>query len=171
MAYPDTLTASHQDEGGKPPNCVHLCIVNLVIGALYCAKGNYEYVAGDGVPRGVLLVTATDFLARSLSFGNYASSPLRRFGISRIIKSMDPHEKKLNPDTWYYSKRCFLALAEMLAKHMVVLKDKTYEDIIRFFDLSEARGAKVPTVIKYTKIIEQMSISCKTSFQSTLARI
>ena len=64
---------------------------------------------------------------------------------------MDPHEKKLNPDTWYYSKRCFLALAEMLAKHMVVLKDKTYEDIIRFFDLSETHGAKVPTVIKYTK--------------------
>ena len=37
----------------------HLCIVNLVIGTLYCAKGNYE------------------------------------FGISRVIKSLDPFTKKV----------------------------------------------------------------------------
>lgn len=42
----------------------HLCIVNLVIGTLYCAKGNYE------------------------------------FGISRIIKSLEPYNKKLGTDTW-----------------------------------------------------------------------
>ncbi|XP_075221413.1 tetratricopeptide repeat domain 30 isoform X2 [Lycorma delicatula] len=41
----------------------HLCIVNLVIGTLYCAKGNYE------------------------------------FGISRIIKSLEPYNKKLGTDT------------------------------------------------------------------------
>ncbi len=62
----------------------HLCIVNLVIGTLYCAKGNYE------------------------------------FGISRIIKSLEPYHKKLGADTWYYAKRCFLALLESLAKHMFV---------------------------------------------------
>ena len=45
--------------------CFHLCIVNLVIGTLYCAKGNFE------------------------------------FGISRIIKSLDPYDKKLHTDTWY----------------------------------------------------------------------
>ncbi len=38
---------------------LHLCIVNLVIGTLYCAKGNYE------------------------------------FGISRVIKSIDPVKKKV----------------------------------------------------------------------------
>jgi hypothetical protein len=37
----------------------HLCIVNLVIGTLYCAKGNFE------------------------------------FGISRIIKSLEPYQKKV----------------------------------------------------------------------------
>ena len=37
----------------------HLCIVNLVIGTLYCSKGNYE------------------------------------FGISRIMKSMEPFSKKV----------------------------------------------------------------------------
>lgn len=44
--------------------CYHLCIVNLVIGTLYCTKGNFE------------------------------------FGISRIIKSLEPYDKKLGPDTW-----------------------------------------------------------------------
>merc|ERR1719321_2451025 len=63
--------------------CFHLCIVNLVIGTLYCAKGNYE------------------------------------FGISRIIKSLDPYDKKLHMDTWFYAKRCFLALAENMTKQML----------------------------------------------------
>lgn len=64
----------------------HFCIVNLVIGTLYCVKGNYE------------------------------------FGIARIIKSMEPESKKLEADTWFYAKRCFLALLEGVAKHMITLK-------------------------------------------------
>uniref|UniRef100_A0A672S9T0 Tetratricopeptide repeat protein 30 n=1 Tax=Sinocyclocheilus grahami TaxID=75366 RepID=A0A672S9T0_SINGR len=54
----------------------HLCIVNLVIGTLYCAKGNYD------------------------------------FGISRVIKSLEPYNKKLGTDTWFYAKRCFLSLIQ-----------------------------------------------------------
>jgi tetratricopeptide repeat protein 30 len=50
----------------------HLCIVNLVIGTLYCAKGNYN------------------------------------FGVSRIVKSLEPFQKKLGTDTWFYAKRCIL---------------------------------------------------------------
>ncbi|PSN41736.1 Tetratricopeptide repeat protein 30A [Blattella germanica] len=48
----------------------HLCIVNLVIGTLYCAKGNYE------------------------------------FGISRVIKSLEPYNKKLGTDTWTLKLVC-----------------------------------------------------------------
>lgn len=43
-----------------------------------------------------------------LSQGNF------EFGISRIIKSLEPYEKKLGADTWFYAKRCFLALAEQV---------------------------------------------------------
>lgn len=64
----------------------HFCIVNLVIGTLYCVKGNFE------------------------------------FGIARIIKSMEPESQKLETDTWFYAKRCFLALLEGVAKHMINLK-------------------------------------------------
>lgn len=30
-------------KGTANGHCLHLCIVNLVIGTLYCAKGNYEF--------------------------------------------------------------------------------------------------------------------------------
>jgi len=91
--------------------CFHLCIVNLVIGTLYCAKGNHE------------------------------------FGISRVIKSLEPYDKKLGTDTWYYAKRCFLALAETLAKHMVVIKDSTVHEIITFLDAADQHGENILTVI------------------------
>mmetsp|Transcript_18681 Transcript_18681/g.20313 ORF Transcript_18681/g.20313 Transcript_18681/m.20313 type:complete len:662 (+) Transcript_18681:98-2083(+) len=91
--------------------CFHLCIVNLVIGTLYCAKGNFE------------------------------------FGISRIIKALDPYDKKLHTDTWYYAKRCFLALAESMSKHMLVMKDSAMEEILEFLDKAELAGQSIPSVI------------------------
>jgi len=91
--------------------CFHLCIVNLVIGTLYCAKGNYE------------------------------------FGISRIMKSLEPYEKKLGTDTWYYTKRCFLALGETLAKHMLMLPDSTYHEILGFLEAADKHGKSILTVI------------------------
>ena len=59
----------------------------LLLGTLYCAKGNYE------------------------------------FGISRVIKSLEPYNKKLGTDTWFYAKRCFLSLVENLSKHMISVRD------------------------------------------------
>eukprot|EP00752_Nemacystus_decipiens_P017948 g16088.t1 len=91
--------------------CFHLCIVNLVIGTLYCAKGNFE------------------------------------FGISRIIKSLEPYEKKLGTDTWFYAKRCFLALAEQMSKHMLMLKDASLYEIIAFLDAADQHGHNIPTQI------------------------
>ena len=73
----------------------HLCIVNLVIGTLYCAKGNYE------------------------------------FGISRVIKSLEPYNKKLGTDTWFYAKRCFLSLIENLAKHMLGFNRCALANVVR----------------------------------------
>ena len=97
---------AYQDPDKK---CYHLCIVNLVIGTLYCAKGNYE------------------------------------FGISRIIKSLEPYDKKLGTDTWFHAKRCFVALAEMVAKQMVVLKDSSYVEIISFLDAADMYGQDIQT--------------------------
>lgn len=141
--------------------CFHLCIINLVIGTLYCAKGNFE------------------------------------FGIGRVIKSLEPYQKKLGLDTWFYAKRCFLALAETLAKHMIMyapsprpprpsaplilafsaserlplaqhsllaclpslpatpapclarrLKDGTFREILAFLDAMDSHGKSVPTKVQ-----------------------
>ncbi|CAD7958369.1 unnamed protein product [Amoebophrya sp. A120] len=98
-----------KEEEQKDPTkpVYHLCIINLVIGTLYCAKGNFE------------------------------------FGISRIIKSLDPLERKLGVDTWYYAKRCFLALGETLSKNMILLKDEAFEDILTFFDSVASAGKHI----------------------------
>jgi tetratricopeptide repeat protein 30 len=85
----------------------HQCIVNLVIGTLYCSKGNYE------------------------------------FGIGRIIKSFDPLSKKLSTDTWYYAKRCLLAMLEKMAKHMVIIPDKIVVEVLDFLESSEKFGKKI----------------------------
>ncbi|XP_046680975.1 tetratricopeptide repeat protein 30A [Homalodisca vitripennis] len=96
---------------GDPDKKVfHLCIVNLVIGTLYCAKGNYE------------------------------------FGISRLIKSLEPYNKKLGIDTWFYAKRCMLSLIENLSKHMITARDTFFQECISFLEQCEAHGKEVKTV-------------------------
>ena len=89
----------------------HLCIVNLVIGTLYCSKGNFG------------------------------------FGVSRIVKSLEPLKKKLGTDTWFYAKRCLLNLMEYSAKHMFIMPDSTYNEILNFLDAVEKHGEEVKTVI------------------------
>eukprot|EP00051_Salpingoeca_urceolata_P002818 m.53053 g.53053 ORF g.53053 m.53053 type:complete len:644 (-) comp12348_c0_seq3:32-1963(-) len=85
----------------------HLCIVNLVLGTLYCSKGNFQ------------------------------------FGISRIIKSLEPYKQKLGWETWFYSKRCLLALIEGMAKHMIILSDNVGQDVLTFLDSCERHGKAI----------------------------
>ncbi|XP_023288134.1 tetratricopeptide repeat protein 30A isoform X2 [Orussus abietinus] len=103
----ETISFEEQDK-----KLFHLCIVNLVIGTLYCSKGNYE------------------------------------FGISRVMKSLEPYNKKLGTDTWFYTKRCFLSLLEQLAKQLVVLKDSMMQECVQFLEHCEVYGRDVPTIIE-----------------------
>ncbi|QQP40593.1 Uncharacterized protein FKW44_014693 [Caligus rogercresseyi] len=74
--------------------------------------------------------------------GNY------EFGISRVIKSLEPYNKKLGTDTWFYAKRCFLSLIENLSKHMISVRDSVIEECISFLDHCEIYGRGVKTVIE-----------------------
>lgn len=62
----------------------------------------------------------------------YCSKGNYEFGISRVMKSLEPYNKKLGTDTWFYTKQCFLSLVENLAKHMIVLKDSVQQECIQF---------------------------------------
>jgi tetratricopeptide repeat protein 30 len=55
--------------------------------------------------------------------------------------------KKLGTDTWFYAKRCFMSLLETVAKHMLVLRDATMNEILNFLDQIEVHGRKIKTVI------------------------
>lgn len=94
-----------------PLQALHSCIINLVIGTLYCAKQNYE------------------------------------FGISRVMKSLQPLEHKLETDTWFYAKRCFLAIADGICKHVILLNDKTVSEILAFLDEAQVAGRDMPATI------------------------
>lgn len=59
------------------------------------------------------------------------------FGISRVIKSLEPYAKKLGTDTWFYAKRCFLSLLENLAKQVFVIRDAVLYDCLQFFSQCE----------------------------------
>mmetsp|Transcript_81081 Transcript_81081/g.121877 ORF Transcript_81081/g.121877 Transcript_81081/m.121877 type:complete len:139 (+) Transcript_81081:607-1023(+) len=109
----------------------HLCIVNLVIGTLYCAKGNYE------------------------------------FGVSRIIKSLEPYNKKISMDTWFYAKRCFLSLIETLAKHMIVLKDTSLSEILDFLDAADQYGKAIHTVLLP---LDSNDEKCTVSYEARLLK-
>ncbi|KAM4598341.1 intraflagellar transport protein 70A [Polymixia lowei] len=104
----------------------HLCIVNLVIGTLYCAKGNYD------------------------------------FGISRVIKSLEPYNKKLGTDTWFYAKRCFLSLLENMAKHMILLRDSVVQECIQFLEHCEMYGKEESAIIEQPLEEERIHIGKNT---------
>lgn len=88
----------HQQSAIGNERTYHSCMINLVIGTLYCEKGNFE------------------------------------FGISRVCKSLEPFNKNLSQDTWFYTKRCLLTLASKVAKLMAVLKDNMIQEIMYFLD-------------------------------------
>lgn len=106
------LEAEEEEEAaaaaaGAPPP-LHLAIVNLVIGTLYCTKGNYD------------------------------------FGVTRVLRALEPVPVKLSADTWYYAKRCLLALAEATAKHLAAPRDDILDAIVACLQAVERAGARMP---------------------------
>lgn len=55
------------------------------------------------------------------------------------MKSLEPYNKKLGPDTWFHTKRCFLSLIENLAKHMIVLRDSVIDECVHFLENCERK--------------------------------
>jgi tetratricopeptide repeat protein 30 len=90
----------------------HVCIVNIIVGTLYCAKGNYE------------------------------------FGIGRIIESFKNFHKRMNMDTWYYAKRCFLSLIENLAKQILCIPDTLYMELLNFLENADIYGKNITTQVR-----------------------
>lgn len=85
----------------------HTSIINLVIGTLYCSKGNYE------------------------------------FGTGCIIKAMDPYEKNLTVDTWYYCKKCILSMIENLSKRLLNVRKEVLPNCVTLLEQCEIHGKNI----------------------------
>merc|ERR1711957_1027025 len=68
-------------------------------------------------------------------------------GIGRIIVSFQNFHKRMNMDTWYYAKRCFLALIENLSKQIMIIPDKLYLELVNFLDNADKYGRNITTQI------------------------
>jgi tetratricopeptide repeat protein 30 len=72
------------------------------------------------------------------------------FGLGRIIKSMEPFERNICPDTWFYVKRSFLGFAMLLANQSMCINDQFLQDILCFFAEAEAHGKNIQIISEST---------------------
>ena len=78
----------------------------------------------------------------------YCAKQNYEFGISRVVKALEPLDQKLEADTWFYAKRCILGLIDGLAKHMLFVNDKTVREIVEFLEHVGALGAAMPAALE-----------------------
>ena len=69
----------------------------------------------------------------------YCAKNNYEFGISRVMKSLEPYQKKLGTDTWFYTKRCFLSLFENMARHSVIIRDQVLMEMLHFLSHCESK--------------------------------
>ena len=57
------------------------------------------------------------------------------------------YQNQLGTETWFYAKRPFCALLETLSRHMLLLRDASFQEIIAFLNGCEAHGVDIPAHI------------------------
>lgn len=67
------------------------------------------------------------------------------FGIDRICKSLEPFEKNVCSDTWFYAKKCLMAFALSLSNQSATIKDDLFRDLLQFLGEMETYGKMIPT--------------------------
>jgi tetratricopeptide repeat protein 30 len=75
----------------------------------------------------------------------YCANHNYEFGVSCLIKALEPYDKKLSPDTWFHAKRCLVGMIELMAKHVLIVEDKTHADVLAFLDEAETVGKQINT--------------------------
>uniref|UniRef100_A0A1I8BXD3 Tetratricopeptide repeat protein 30 n=1 Tax=Meloidogyne hapla TaxID=6305 RepID=A0A1I8BXD3_MELHA len=83
----------------------------------------------------IIIIIGTLYCAKS----NY------EFGISRIVRALEPCERKLGVDTWFYSKRCLASMMENIAKCVIVIRDDVLIECLQFLEACEVHGHEIPT--------------------------
>lgn len=66
-----------------------------------------------------------------------------KFGLTRMFKSLEPLETKLNGNNWFYVKKCILALLDGQCKQMLWANDDTLNQVVSFLIQCERYGVLV----------------------------
>ncbi|KAF7639703.1 hypothetical protein Mgra_00000624 [Meloidogyne graminicola] len=80
----------------------------------------------------IIIIIGTLYCAKS----NY------EFGISRIVRALEPCERKLGVDTWFYS---LASMMENIAKCVIVIRDDVLIECLQFLEACEAHGHEIAT--------------------------
>ena len=72
----------------------------------------------------------------------YCSKSNSEFGIARIIEALQPGEKTLGIDTWFYTKRCILSVFESMAKQLTVMRDDVMMTLIHTLENCESKSSE-----------------------------
>ncbi|KAI3388147.1 hypothetical protein SNEBB_002942 [Seison nebaliae] len=157
ISFYEPIAKTHEGDLLELPAILltNLCICYILIGQNQAAEDllklveEQEDVIFNNNPNKKLF----HFCIMNLGIGTlYCSRGNYEFGISRVIKSLQPFDKKLGYDTWFYAKKCFLALFLAMSLHVVTVRDTILSDIMNFLMNCEEYGrgvvAFLPNMLK-----------------------
>lgn len=88
------------------------------------------------------------------------------FGVDYVFKAFKPMDQKLNPDTWFYAKKCLFELLRCIAYRYYIIPDPVFENICNFLDEADKYGKKIQSIIDLTIAAEDAHESQTVSFEA-----
>lgn len=85
------------------------------------------------------------------------------FGLTRLLKSLEPVDKKLTSESWAQAKRCILSALDRHCKQLIHLRDELLEEMVTFLMKCEAIGIHITTSNPKEKVTEvgKNSVTCE----------
>ena len=88
------------------------------------------------------------------------------FGIDYVFRAFNPMHAKLNPDTWFYAKKCLFEVIRCISMRSYIIPDETYEKIMKFLDEVDKNGKKIESIIDMTLNVQDAHESQTISFEA-----
>lgn len=88
------------------------------------------------------------------------------FGIDYVFKAFNPMHSKLNPDTWFYAKKCLFEILRSMSIRSYIIPDDTFDQIMKFLDEIDKHGKKIESIIDMTLTAEEAREHQTVSFEA-----
>ncbi|OHT07373.1 TPR Domain containing protein [Tritrichomonas foetus] len=88
------------------------------------------------------------------------------FGIDYVFKAFSPMHSKLNPDTWFYAKKCIQEILRAMSMRHYIMPDNTFEQICKFLDEVDKHGKNIESIIDMTLNAEDARENQTISFEA-----